>query len=292
MRYLLFSSFLFLVADVFGQDFTIQRAFQDQEVIKGEMNKSQITLALQFVEYSPEHRGIVSVKGWYKYDGQTKSIPLVGILGDSLVLYHFDSQVVADSVLQFNGKSEAFWTLIEELCNKSNYQERFIFQIGQYGVSGTWTNKKKQELPVRLHVMYFGIGQEYEWLMLPNKTSTSSMIDLKELGLGASDFEVFSSVKTETGYRVLLWYSCISSGFVNGMCGAGLERGFVQMELGQNFEINQIEQFEVESCFRSIYCDMEEIERKEVLEIHVDNDNSIKHRLRIETKYAKAYWFE
>ena len=63
MRYLLFSSFLFLVADVFGQDFSIQRAFQDQEVITGEMNKSQITLALQFVEYSPEHRGIVSVKG-------------------------------------------------------------------------------------------------------------------------------------------------------------------------------------------------------------------------------------
>ncbi len=199
---------------------------------------------------------IFSLSGWYYYDKVKKPIPLVGIHSDfsGTVFYNFKDQKSADSVLHFISSNPdlGMWELIEDLQNKTSYNERFFFNYEGEQTVGTWQNAKK-ELKVDL---YYQLPDFYEYneFLSFQVNKVNKMIDLYE-HFNHGDFKFESKVQNGKNTRVLLSYACPSRGIYSsiGMCSGGTDTGYAIIELDPKGNIVFQATYEIEICLANQY---------------------------------------
>ncbi len=84
----------------------------------------------------------------------------------------------------------------------------------------------------------------YHFLMI----NPYEAIDLKGYGNSASEFKIIAS----TDNKILLEFNQPSKLIPKGMCAAGSEKGFLNLELDHNTVINEPKIYLIESCLLSI----------------------------------------
>jgi len=88
------------------------------------------------------------------------------------------------------------------------------------------------------------VTTSYQFLML----SPHKAIDLNKFGNKECEFSVLSA----NSNKVLLTFSQPSKLIANGRCAAGLEKGFIYLELNKNSDLINSTTYLIESCLWSI----------------------------------------
>jgi hypothetical protein len=223
-------------------------------LFKGQIDdKYDITMYLRFVNTSEEHLGIYSVEGWYYYESVKKKIPLVGIFDGGLTAYVFKDQKKKDSVLQFITPELNFWEAINYVKDMKGFDEKFTLETNGTLTGGTWETSKKS-LIAQLDASDFFIKKNTEYLRVKD-ANVMHNYELNSLGMYYSGYKVLSNRKTDQGIRVLLEYNSPSTYFVNGLCGAGVERGFVSVVFDKQWMLQEFIEIPVESCLGNCWSD-------------------------------------
>jgi hypothetical protein len=214
-------------------------------------DKYSITIYLKLDRFSGDHDGIYSVKGWYYYDDKKIKIPLVGICDTNLTLFNIASETRQKEILSMETQTgEIFWDALERLKNNTDYNEKFSFDITDSKISGTW-KKGKTELGVKLYAPDLDIFKVQEFLQIPNVEDVYS-INLYDLNLYATDFAFDAMYRTKENVRVLLEYEFTSSPNHQGMCGAGIEKGYITLNFDARMNFQSAEDLRIESCLDNI----------------------------------------
>lgn len=241
---------------VFIEEFTIS-----DQVIHGLIDdKYAITAYLKFEEYSPENWLSFSVSGWYYYDNVKKKIPLVGIYyGEGIVLYSFTDPLRSDSIRQMTSTaSNNPWEITDELISRSGYSEKFELNYSEYHYRGSWKNDKK-ELAVTFNTGSIDLDKRYEFLVLPLTQNEKKHIALDQFGPFSYGYSVFASKSDISGFKVLLKYEMNSTGNPNGMCGAGMETGYMLLTFDSKGNLLEYRTQDVESCLRNTWSEIAEV---------------------------------
>lgn len=262
MRFRITYLFLFLVFSslkaqdkkIYIEDFTI-----NDQVVNGVINeKYPITMYLKFEEFSPENWLSYSVVGWYYYDNVKKKIPLVGIYSGSMVLYSFTDPLKADSVKHMLSSAANPWEATDDLMNRTGFAEKFDFEYKDYQYQGIWKNNQK-ELTVSFGMSYIGLNKEQEFLVIPLPNNEKKRIELSQFGTVNNGYSIFSSKYDATGSKVLLKYEITSTSNPNGMCGAGMEVGYMLLLFDANGVLLDYRSEVVESCLGNMWSETKEV---------------------------------
>ncbi len=221
-------------------------------------NKYPITMYLKFEEYSPENWLSYSVSGWYYYNNVKKKIPLVGVSSGRLVLYSFTDPVRADSVKQMLSSVPNPWEATDDLMNRSGFTEKFDFDYSDYMYKGTWENSQKQ-LNVSFNVSSIDLDKKQEFLVVPVEKNGQKRIDLSQFGPMSYGYSIFVSKVDATGSKVLLKYEISSTANPNGMCGAGMEIGFLLLHFDSKGTLMEYREEPVESCLGNFWSESTEV---------------------------------
>lgn len=229
------------------------------QIITGSIdNKYPITMYLKFEEYSPENWLSYSLSGWYYYNNVKKKISLVGVYSGRLVLYSFADPVRADSVKQMLSSVPNPWEATDDLMNRSGFTEKFDFDYSDYTYKGTWENSQKQ-LNVSFNVSSIDLDKKQEFLIIPVEKNLQKRIDLSQFGPMSYGYSIFASKYDTNGSKVLLKYEISSTANPNGMCGAGMEIGFVLLHFDHKGALLDYREEQVESCLGNFWSESTEV---------------------------------
>jgi hypothetical protein len=240
-----------LLRSTVGQNNTVllEKIKTDEVVLSGLIdNKYEISIYLRFNQYSEEHSGIYSLKGWYYYNNVKEKIPLVGIYDGDLTLYVFKEESQQERVLKLE-TSDAynFWENIDRLKNLKNYGEKLHFS--ETDRNGEWM-KDSRKLSLQLTNFDHPILDELEILRI-HCFNTSKYVQLYAL-CEDRDFSIVNYKLDPDELRILLRFEYIPNGNANGMCGAGFETGYIQLNFDKSFNLTDIRREEIESCLKGI----------------------------------------
>lgn len=230
------------------------------QVVNGLIDdKYAITAYLKFEEYSPENWLSFSVSGWYYYDNVKKKIPLVGIYyGGGITLYSFTDPLRADSIKHMTSTASNPWETTDELISRSGYSEKFALEYSEYSYRGTWKNDKK-ELSVSFNTSAIDLDKRHEFLVLPLAKNEKKHIALSQFGPFSYGYSIFASKTDASGSKVLLQYEMNSTANPNGMCGAGMEIGFMLVTFDPKGNLLEYRTEDVESCLGNTWSEMKEV---------------------------------
>jgi hypothetical protein len=213
----------------------IEEIYISDQVIHGSIdNKYPITAYLKMEEYSPENWLSYSVSGWYYYDNVKKKIPIVGIChSDGIILYSFTDPLRADSIIHLTSTSINSWEITDELMSRSGFLEKFELSYSEYRYRGTWKNEKK-ELEVSFNTSSIDLNKIHEFLVIPLAEKEKKYIALDQFGPFPRGYSVFASDAENS--KVLIKYEMNSTSNPNGMCGAGMEIGYMLLTFDSSSE--------------------------------------------------------
>lgn len=261
MRFLIVCLFLLLFSGINAQEeliFMEEFSLNDQVFTGSIGEKYPITMYLKFEEYSPENWLSYSVSGWYYYDNVKKKIPLVGVCSGRLVLYSFADPVRSDSVKQMLSSVSNPWEATEDLMSRSGFTEKFDFDYSDHSYQGTWENAQKQ-LKVCFHVDRIDLDRKREFLVIPVEKGEQKHLDLSLFGGAPYGFSIFSAKHDASGSKVLLKYEISSTSNPNGMCGAGMEIGFVLLSFDTKGTVLDYRLEDVESCLGNFWSESSDV---------------------------------
>lgn len=228
------------------------------QVIHGTIDeKYNITMYLKLENYFEDGTSH-TVSGWYYYDHVGKKIPLIGVCSDRFVLYQFTDQKRADSIREFNAPVSSMWEVMDNLSNRSGYLEKFEFGYEDYTWQGTWKNDKK-ELKVVFNTGAINLTGRNEFLVLQFGASNKKHLDMKQFGPFYYGYSVFASKMDAGGCKVLLKYELSSRLNPNGMCGAGMEIGYLLLAFDAKGDLLDYRDEQVESCLGNIWSEVTEV---------------------------------
>lgn len=273
------------LSNSFGQEkeVYIERIVTDERILQGRIDgKHEIEIYLKYHQMSDEHKGIYSVKGWYYYEKVKKKIPLVGICDGGLILYVFKEKAKNDTVLNFESNKEHFWDRIEYVKNMEGYDEKFSYPGEYASKSGEWKTKTKK-LSLEIYNNDYNVFDETELLKIKKNNNEEKTIHLKKLNIYESNFELVSYIKNQSGVKVLLHYDCPSAVYVNGMCGAGSEVGYIILKYNTDFILQDIQKIKTESCLLFIYSEEMKQSNKNIKVFNVNyNSGETKKKITID----------
>lgn len=227
------------------------------QVIHGTIDeKYAITMYLKFGNFFDDGTSH-TVSGWYYYDNVKKKIPLIGVYSDRFALYQFADQKRADSIREFTSPVSSMWEVMDDLSNRSGYLEKFEFAYADYAYSGTWKNDKK-ELKVSFNTSDINLTARNEFLVLQFSAQNKKHIDLKQVGPFYCGYSVFASKMDAAGCKVMLKYELSSRSNPNGMCGAGMEIGYLLLTFDAKGDLLDYRDEQVESCLGNIWAESTE----------------------------------
>lgn len=229
------------------------------QVITGMIDqKYPITMYLKLEEYSPENWLSYSVSGWYYYNNVKKKIPLVGVYSGHLVLYSFADPVRADSVRQMTYSVENPWEATDGFMNRTGFKEKMDIDYSNYVYKGTWDNGQKQ-LSVEFNTSRIDLDRKFEFLVIPTEKGESKRIDLSQFASVGYGHSIFASKYDSNGSKVVLKYEAASTSNPNGMCGAGMETGFVLLIFDAKGTLLDFREEQVESCLGNLWSENTEV---------------------------------
>jgi hypothetical protein len=239
---------------IYIEDFTI-----NDQIIHGVIDeKYPVTMYLKFEEYSPENWLFYSISGWYYYDNVKKKIPLVGIYSGGLTLYSFTDPARADSIRHLVSPVLNPWESVDELMNRSGFNEKFSFDYKDYQYIGTWENAQKQ-LAVNFSVSEINLNKSQEFLEIPLQNGEMKRIDLSQFGPMNNGYSIFASKHDAGGSKVILKYEVSSTANPNGMCGAGFEIGYMLLAFDAKGTLSDYRLEDVESCLGNMWSETTEV---------------------------------
>lgn len=226
---------------LFAQDYypRVQEITTTDKIYHGTIDEYPITIYLSFQQYSDYHLGLYSAKGWYYYDKFKTKIPLVALCSEStLYLYNFKNPHNSDELLYFRGETSNHREDIEYYQNLKNYNEKFVITDSEkFWLSGD------KKLNINLYCEDISVQSHEEYLMIDSVTS----FDLNNFPY----VENFELVAHSSG-QYLLKYTFGSRLNVMGMCGAGIEEGFLYLKFSDTNEFIESKNYRTESCLQSI----------------------------------------
>lgn len=237
----------------------IEEIYIMDQVIHGVIDdKYPITMYLKFEEYSPENWLSFSVSGWYYYDNIKKKIPLVGIYSEGITLYSFTDQTRSDSIKKMVSTASNPWEAVDELANRSGFVEKFDFAYSEYSYLGTWKNDKK-ELKVRFNTSSIDLNKVHEFLVIPLAKKEKKYIALDQFGPYSWGYSIFASDAKNS--KVLIKYEINSTANPNGMCGAGMEIGYMLLtfDLSREKVLLDYRTEDIESCLGGFWSELKEV---------------------------------
>lgn len=242
-------------------------------ILHGQIDKYPITIYLKFNRYSNYHAGVYSVKGWYFYDKVKTKISIAGLCDNNdLVLYSFQDTSKSNELLYFRVMKENHWEDMDYYKNLSGYSEKFVLNDSSY----YWTNNKKT-LSVNLQDKDFSINKTLELLRFNPETA----FDLNNFGGWVWNFKI----KAQKEHNFILEYECASRLYVMGMCGAGVEKGFMLLKFDKDFNLSSYQDFVYESCNNSIANEEQKEISKNLVEYYcVDFMNDKSYVLVVDTE--------
>lgn len=248
---------LLLTIQLFAQEKypRVEKIVIQDKLFNGQIDKYPITIYLKYNQTSNYHAGVYSVEGWYYYDKVKTKIPLTGLYNyPKLTLYHFYETTKSNELLNFREMKTNHWEDMEYYENLKDYREKFVLsESGNF-----WLNESKN-LQVKLNQDDLSILNVNEYLLLDSTTA----FDLHNFGGWTWNFEL---VAHKAG-KYILSYEHGSRLYAMGMCGAGLEKGFLMLEFDANNSLVYFEEFVYESCNGSISTE-DQIKKTESLTIY------------------------
>ncbi len=253
-------------------------ALTDQIITGSIDGKYPITMYLKFEEYSPENWLSYSVSGWYYYNNVKKKIPLVGVYSGHLVLYSFADPVRADSVRQMTYSIENPWEATDGFSNRMGFTEKFNVDYSNYAYKGTWENGQKQ-LNVEFNTNRIDLDRKLEFLVIPTGKGESKRIDLSQFTSAGYGHSVFASKYDVNGSKIILKCEATSTSNPNGMCGGGLEIGFVLLHFDNTGTLLDYREEQVESCLGNLWSESTEVpgtNGKKMIYQVTDSENKVR----------------
>ncbi len=230
------------------------------QVIHGLIDdKYPITTYLKFEEYSPENWLSFSVSGWYYYDNIKKKIPLVGVChSDGITLYSFVDKLRVDSIRHLTSTTSNPWEITDELISRSGFLEKFELNYSEYSYRGTWKNDKK-ELKVSFNTSSIDLNKVHEFLVIPLAKKEKKYIALDQFGPYSYGYSIFATDAKNS--KVLIKYEMNSTANPNGMCGAGMEIGYMLLtfDLSREKVLLDYRTEDVESCMGGFWSEVKEV---------------------------------
>lgn len=224
----------------------VEGIITEEKIVHGNIDKYPVTIYLKFHRYSNNSTNIYSVSGWYYYDKVKTKIPLVGVWASGeMVLYNFKDSTRIDEVLDFQLSDFSNRFEMDSYTNLKGFQEKF-----QFLEEGSYWEMKEKRLDVSLDNSYNYILDENKYLYI----DSTHVFHLQNLGNWRCDFKLLAHNK----HSYILEYEYASQSYVQGRCGAGVERGFFLLKFENNM-LSGFEEFPIESCNGNIYNDTTEV---------------------------------
>lgn len=274
----LIGTILFLLSNVlFSQPIVgIEQVTTNEIILKGDISgKYPVTIYLKKYVTSPDHLNVYSVKGWYYYDKIQEKIPLVGIFDGDLTLYVFEQQEKSDSILNFESENLTFYEYVNHFREMSGFQEKFVIHPSGDTVASYWQSEKK-----KLNFLYYKKTiepcQTFEFLKIDDRKNTYWQ-NLYTLFDGVSNFQLEATYSSYDSMNLLFSYEYPSRGYIQGMCGAGIEMGYCFLKLNNQYEVVEAKDILIESCLLNIGYEEVEHEQngKQVLKISIGEEDKI-----------------
>ncbi|AEA42130.1 hypothetical protein [Fluviicola taffensis] len=246
----------------------IEEFMISDQIIHGQIDdKYPITAYLKFEQYSPENWLSFSVSGWYYYDNVKTEIPLVGIYyAGGITLYSFTDKLRTDSIKRMISTVSNPMEITDELTNRSGFSEKIELSYSEYNYRGIWKNNQK-ELNVTFNTSSIYLDKHNEFLVLPLANDEKKYIDLDQFGLVSFSYSIFVAKKTIMDYQVILRYSAPSTANPNGMCGAGMEIGFMLLKFDLKGNLLEYRTEDVESCLGNLWSEMTTVPNSEGMKV-------------------------
>ncbi len=218
------------------ETFSVQQGF-----VQASIENYPISIFLKKTRMSNYHMGSYAVEGWYYYNKYEKKIKLCGVYDaiSGLVLYHFKDSSKHNDVAHFRKMTNNHFDDIRYYFNLAGYQEKFEFSSNQ----GKWFSSDK-ELAVYVNHEQLNVVKQSNFLVNQNNV----FFDLNAFGATDKNYKIVASNRI----AVILSYEYGPNPNVNGMCGAGVEKGFLYLRFKESMELDKVNNIKVESCTKSI----------------------------------------
>ncbi|MFV0531443.1 MAG: hypothetical protein ACK5MD_08380 [Flavobacteriales bacterium] len=242
MKHIITFILLLLTIHLFAQEKypRVEKIVVQDRLINGQIDKYPITIYLKYNQVSNYHAGVYSVEGWYHYDKVKTKIPLTGLYNyQRLTLYNFSDTTKSNELLNFREMKSSHWKDMEYYENLEDFKEKFVLSDKE----SSWMSGSKT-LNVKLDQDDLSIQNVNEYLLLDSTTA----FDLHNFGDWTWNFQL----EAHKSGKYILKYEHMSRLYVAGMCGAGLEEGFLLLEFDENNSLVYSEEFIYESCNGSI----------------------------------------
>lgn len=255
---------------------------QDKRFVAVLNGRIGTTVYVKHHKNSEYHGNVHSVKGWYYYNQYEKKIALVGYEAfGNLYLFQTDNKDFEQKILNMEFPWSEYMNDEVAEKNKSGWNEYLLFH--SEGVEKSlWTNKKK-ELTLEGRSEDFHINEVKQYLALNFNGKKPVYFDMTDFGtyhVSNSRADLGDVVAVDLGneVNVLLSFDYPSNPNANGRCGAGHEKGFMQMTLNKDLHLESLKEVLLESCYQSV-----EIENEKQFgrNIHYQVDNDGKSQLII-----------
>lgn len=199
--------------------------------------RKQITMYLQFANYSGYHAEVYAVNGWMADENNT--LPICGIYEtERLTVYQFDNTTSCENLLAFSDDFTSLWEVLGHYRYLDDYQQKFVFTDEYaYRYHGEDSTEINLVNPYKRAIL-----QQVEWLHL----SPERQIDLRTY------FDIGNDTLAITEARdhyLKIYFSQPSSNYGMGRCGAGRETGYLHIYLDQHGNPQHITQELIESCW-------------------------------------------
>lgn len=279
--------FLFLCFNAaFAQDLkmTLQDVRTEDKMFSGMIDdKYEISVYLKYHELSPDNLGIYSVKGWYYYEKVKKKIPLVGVYDGQLTLFALKSTKLKDKVLTFDYPGMT-WAILDSVKAITDFDEKLVFSDEDKSVN-QWTDGKKK-LKLDLYASDYQIHKEYQLLNISSGNKLKS-INLNEVIRYHYGFELSGYKKTESTLWIMLKYEHGSRFNVQGMCGAGMEIGYIILSYDKDYNLLSSEETQIESCLDNIANDEIKTNQKSIKKYKVSDKNEKTKTITVDEKLIR-----
>lgn len=242
MKHITTSILLLLTIQLFAQEKypRVEKIIVQDKIFNGQIDKYPVTIYLKYKQPSNYHAGVYSVEGWYYYDKVKTKIPLTGLYNyPKLTLYHFNDIAKRNELLNFVEMKSNHWEDMNYYENLKDYKEKIVLS----DTENYWLNEYKN-LEVKLNQEDLSIQNVNEYLLLDSKTA----FNLHNFGAWTWNFEIIAH---ENG-KFILQYEHGSRLYFMGECGAGIEKGFFELEFNNDNDLIRYEEFVNESCNGSI----------------------------------------
>ncbi len=269
---------LLLTIQLFAQEQypRIEKIVVQDKLFNGQIDKYLITIYLKYNQTSNYHSGVYSVDGWYYYDKIKIKIPLTGFYNyPELILYNFSDTSKSNELLRFREMKSNHWEDMDYYKNLEGYKEKIVLSdSGNY-----WLNGSKK-LEVKLDKDDLSIQNVSEFLLF----DSTKAFDLHNFGGWTWNFEL---VAHKSG-KYILRYEHMSRLYAFGMCGTGLEKGFLYLDFNQHNELQEYEEFVFESCNGSITTEeKEEVNQQTTIYHCYDYMNEKSYELKVDLRELK-----